>query len=67
MRRAAARAARSVDSRSRTQHNQMARLRRRDFQVVGVPFHWGERVDLRALRHIADGLARRLDAQPAAR
>jgi anion-transporting ArsA/GET3 family ATPase len=60
VRQAAARAARSVDSRSRTQHNQMARLRRRDFEVIGVPFHWGERLDLRALRHIADGLGRKL-------
>ena len=67
LRQGAARAARSVDSRSRTQHNQMARLRRRDFQVVGVPFHWGASVDLQALRHIADGLARRLDAAPAPR
>ncbi len=67
LRQGAARAARSVDSRSRTQHNQMARLRRRDFQVLGVPFHWGERVDLPALRHIADGLARKLGAAPSPR
>ena len=66
VRQAAARAARSIDSRSRTQHNQMARLRRRDFDVYGIPFHWGERVDLQALRHIADGLARKLESQPGA-
>jgi hypothetical protein len=65
-RQAAARSARSLDSRSRTQHNQMARLRRRDFDVLGVPFHWGERLDLLALRHIADLLARKLDAPHAA-
>jgi len=64
IRQAAARAARSVDSRSRTQHNQMARLKRRNFDVIGVPFHWGERLDLRALRSISAGLARRL-AEPA--
>jgi hypothetical protein len=60
VRQAAARAARSVDSRSRTQHNQMARLKRRDFEVIGVPFHWGERLDLKALRGIAGGLGRKL-------
>ncbi len=60
VRHAAARAARSVDSRSRTQHNQMARLKRRDFEVIGVPFHWGERLDLAALRGIAGGLGRKL-------
>ncbi len=60
VRRAAAHAARAVDVRSRTQHNQMARLRRREFQVLGVPFNWGTRLDLRALRGIAEGLARKL-------
>jgi hypothetical protein len=60
LRQAAARAARSVDSRSRTQHNQMARLKRRDFEVIGVPFHWGERLDLAALRGIAGALGRKL-------
>jgi energy-coupling factor transporter ATP-binding protein EcfA2 len=60
VRHAAAHAARAVDVRSRTQHNQMARLRRREFQVLGVPFHWGPRLDLRALRGIAEGLSRKL-------
>jgi anion-transporting ArsA/GET3 family ATPase len=57
---AAARAARAVHERSRFQHNQLARLRRRRFEVIGVPFVWGEGVDLAAVRRIADQLARKL-------
>ena len=37
----AARAALSVHDRARFQHNQLARLRRRSFDVIGVPFVWG--------------------------
>jgi hypothetical protein len=57
---AAVRAARSAHERSRFQHNQLARLRRRNFDVFGVPFAWGEDVDLAATRSIAEHLARKL-------
>jgi anion-transporting ArsA/GET3 family ATPase len=57
---AAARAARAVHERSRFQHNQLARLRRRSFEVLGVPFVWGERLDLAAVRAIAERLGRKL-------
>jgi len=60
VRHAAAHAARAVHERARFQHNQVARLRRRSFEVVGVPFSWGARLDLHALGAIADQLARRL-------
>jgi anion-transporting ArsA/GET3 family ATPase len=63
---AAARAARAAHERSRFQHNQLARLRRRSFEVLGVPFAWGEGVDLDAVRAIADQLARRLAPAAAA-
>jgi anion-transporting ArsA/GET3 family ATPase len=58
--RSAARAARAVHERSRFQHNQLARLRRRSFDVLGVPFVWGEGLDLAAVRGIAERLGRRL-------
>jgi anion-transporting ArsA/GET3 family ATPase len=58
--RAAARAARAVHERSRFQHNQLARLRRRSFEVLGVPFVWGENLDLAAVRTIAERLGRKL-------
>ena len=58
--RAAVRAARAVHERSRFQHNQLARLRRRDFDVLGVPFVWGEGLDLEAVRAIAEHLGRKL-------
>ena len=58
--RAAVRAARTVHERSRFQHNQLARLRRRDFDVLGVPFVWGEGLDLEAVRAIAELLGRKL-------
>ncbi len=46
-------AATAVHDRSRLQHNQLARLRRRSFDVVGVPYVWGARLDLTALTGIA--------------
>jgi anion-transporting ArsA/GET3 family ATPase len=58
--RAAARAATSVHERARFQQNQLARLRRRDFDVVGVPFAWSTELDLAAVREIATRLARKL-------
>jgi anion-transporting ArsA/GET3 family ATPase len=56
----AARAARTVHERSRRQHNQVARLRRRSFEVLGVPFVWGARLDLAAVRTISERLDRKL-------
>ncbi|HMD57956.1 MAG TPA: ArsA-related P-loop ATPase [Solirubrobacteraceae bacterium] len=56
----AAHAARAVHERARFQHNQVARLRRRDFEVLGVPFLWGASVDVGAVHALADQLARRL-------
>jgi anion-transporting ArsA/GET3 family ATPase len=53
---AAARAAASVHERARFQQNQLARLRRRDFAVVGVPFVWSAELDLQAVRAIAKRL-----------
>ena len=46
---AAARAARTAHERSRLQHNQLARLRRRGFEVVPVPFVLGPGLDLTAV------------------
>jgi Anion-transporting ATPase len=60
LRRSAALAARAVHERARLQHNQVARLRRRSFEVVGVPFLWGARVDLPAIERVASVLGRRL-------
>jgi anion-transporting ArsA/GET3 family ATPase len=57
---AALQAARAVHDRARFQQNQLARLRRRSFDVVGVPFVWGSQLDLPALQGIATRLERRL-------
>jgi anion-transporting ArsA/GET3 family ATPase len=56
----AAQAAIAVHERARFQHNQLARLRRRSFDVVGVPFVWGARLDLAAVTGIAKRLERKL-------
>jgi hypothetical protein len=56
----AARAAIAVHERARFQHNQLARLRRRSFDVLGVPFVWGAQLDLAAVRGIAKRLERKL-------
>jgi anion-transporting ArsA/GET3 family ATPase len=58
--RSAANAARSVHDRARFQHNQLARLRRRRFEVLGVPFLFGTELELAAVEKIASHLARRL-------
>jgi anion-transporting ArsA/GET3 family ATPase len=58
--RAAGRAARAAHERARFQHNQLARLRRRRFEVVGVPFLFGAELDLPAVQRIAAHLRRRL-------
>ncbi|MGH2863650.1 MAG: hypothetical protein ACRDJX_00210, partial [Solirubrobacteraceae bacterium] len=56
----AVRAARSVHERGRFQQNQLARLRRRSFDVVGVPFVWGSQLHREALAGIARRLAHKL-------
>jgi anion-transporting ArsA/GET3 family ATPase len=56
----AVQAARAVHDRARFQQNQLARLRRRSFDVVGVPFVWGSQLDLAALAGIAKRLERKL-------
>jgi anion-transporting ArsA/GET3 family ATPase len=60
VRQAAVNAARSVHERARFQQNQLARLRRREFDVVGVPFVWNQALDESALLAIAERLARKL-------
>jgi anion-transporting ArsA/GET3 family ATPase len=57
---AAARAARTVHRRARFQHNQLARLRRREFAVVGIPFVWTPQLDSAAVSTIAGRLERAL-------
>ncbi len=57
---AATAAARAVSERARAQHNQLARLRRRGLDVVGVPFQFSGEVDLAGVRRIAEHLRRRL-------
>jgi anion-transporting ArsA/GET3 family ATPase len=57
---AAAKAARAAYERSRFQHNQLARLRRREFEVLVVPFQFVPELDLDALRRIARLLERKL-------
>jgi anion-transporting ArsA/GET3 family ATPase len=58
--RSAALAARAVHDRARFQHNQLARLRRRHFEVLGVPFVFTAALDLPAMRRIAGHLGRSL-------
>jgi len=60
LRHSAAHAARAVHDRARFQHNQVARLRRRGFEVLPVPFLWRASLDEQALATIADHLERRL-------
>jgi anion-transporting ArsA/GET3 family ATPase len=60
LRDSAALAAQTVHDRARFQHNQVARLRRRSFEVAGVPFVWGSGMDLPAIERVAEQLGRRL-------
>jgi anion-transporting ArsA/GET3 family ATPase len=60
LRRSAAQAAQTVHDRARFQHNQLQRLRRRSFDVVGVPFAWGAGMDLPAIERVAEHLGRKL-------
>jgi hypothetical protein len=57
---AAAHAAQAIHDRAQFQHNQVARLRRRSFDVLGVPYLWATELDLDALWGIARQLAHKL-------
>jgi anion-transporting ArsA/GET3 family ATPase len=58
--RSAALAARAVHDRANFQHNQLARLRRRDFEVNSVPFLFVGELDLAAVQRIAGHLSKQL-------
>jgi anion-transporting ArsA/GET3 family ATPase len=53
-------AARAVHSRARFQRNQLARLRRRDFEVLAIPFQFEVELGLPGLWRIAEQLERKL-------
>jgi len=57
LRHAALSAARTVHDRARFQHNQLARLRRREFDVIAVPFVWEAHLELDGIGKIAERLA----------
>jgi anion-transporting ArsA/GET3 family ATPase len=57
---AAVRAAREVHDRAAFQHGQVGRLRRRGFEVIGLPFLWTSEVDLEAVEQLATRLERAL-------
>ncbi|HTW40944.1 MAG TPA: ArsA-related P-loop ATPase [Solirubrobacteraceae bacterium] len=57
---AALSAAQTVHRRARFQHNQLARLRRREFTVLGIPFMWRAQLDAAAVGAIATRLQRAL-------
>jgi anion-transporting ArsA/GET3 family ATPase len=58
--RSAALAARAVHDRASFQHNQVARLRRRRFEVLPVPFLFVPELDLTAIERIAGHLSKQL-------
>ncbi|HEY2202734.1 MAG TPA: ArsA-related P-loop ATPase, partial [Solirubrobacteraceae bacterium] len=58
--RSAALAARAVHDRARSQHNQLARLRRRRFEVLPVPFIFTAGLDLTGIELIAGHLSKRI-------
>ncbi len=60
VREAAVHAAEVVHRQGRMQHNQLARLRRRELEVIGIPFVWTPRLELTALEAIARRLERAL-------
>jgi anion-transporting ArsA/GET3 family ATPase len=60
VRRSALVAAHAVSARARFQHNQLARLRRRKFDVISVPFQFAAELDLDAIGAIAEHLRRKL-------
>ncbi len=60
IRRSALSAAHAVSDRARFQRNQLARLRRRSFRVIAVPFQFTAELDLPSVRRIAAHLHRTL-------
>jgi hypothetical protein len=60
VRHSAVRTAETIHRRARFQHNQLARLRRRELPVVGIPFVWAPQLDRAALGVIAGRLERAL-------
>jgi hypothetical protein len=60
VRRSAVVAAHAVHDRASFQHNQLARLRRRQVEVLGVPFVFSAELDLPAVQRIAEHLGRKL-------
>jgi anion-transporting ArsA/GET3 family ATPase len=62
---AAARAAREVHGRASFQHGQVTRLRKRRFEVLGLPFLWQRELDLEALNVLAARLARGFEREHA--
>jgi anion-transporting ArsA/GET3 family ATPase len=60
IRRSAVAAAHAVSDRARFQHNQLARLRRRKFEVINVPFQFAAELDLAAIGTIVEHLRRKL-------
>jgi anion-transporting ArsA/GET3 family ATPase len=56
----AALAARAVHDRANFQHNQLARLRRRNFEVHPIPFLFVGELDLAAVQRIAEHLSKQL-------
>ncbi len=60
VRRSAVAAAHAVSDRARFQHNQLARLRRRNFEVISVPFQFAAELDLAAIGNIVEHLRRKL-------
>jgi hypothetical protein len=58
--RSATLAARAVHNRARFQHNQVARLRRRHFEVLPVPFLFTPELDLPAIERIAEHLSKQI-------
>jgi anion-transporting ArsA/GET3 family ATPase len=60
VRRSAVLAAHAVSDRARFQHNQLARLRRRKFAVISVPFQFAAKLDLTEIGGIAEHVRRKL-------
>jgi hypothetical protein len=58
--RSATLAAHAVHVQARSQHNQVARLRRRRFKVLTIPFQFGAELDLHGVQRIAEQLNRKL-------
>jgi len=54
-------AAREAHEQARVQQSQLARLRRRGFHVIGVPFIWTPELELEGIRTLAHRLGRAAD------